>query len=200
MSNILKSGYYFLPEYLQIIYRDRQRIGFQFLNEGDKLKKTIKIPKRGGKSYYDLSLSCIQYGLQDLLRYEDRNSMAFSIESRVPFLDHRLVEYSLGLQSSVKLNEGWTKYILRKAIQDVLPSTVVWRKDKKGFITPQREWKKETKQQVKAYLKHAVIPDILDEKFIFEIIDRDNLNNSQLSEYWRIISFIKWTEIFKVKF
>lgn len=74
--------------------------------------------------------------LPTLLHYEDRNSMAFSIESRVPFLDHRLVEYAFALPDADKVHKGITKFILRKALEKDLPAKVAQRLDKKGFVTP----------------------------------------------------------------
>ncbi len=75
--------------------------------------------------------------LQTLLHYEDRNSMAFSIESRVPFLDHRLVEFAFTLNREDRINDSAeTKYILRDALRPILPKAVAERKDKKGFVTP----------------------------------------------------------------
>jgi asparagine synthase (glutamine-hydrolysing) len=67
--------------------------------------------------YYDLTV----FNLPQLLRYEDRNSMAFSIESRVPFLDYRLVEFISSLPSSMKIRHDWTKWVLRQAMAEVLP-------------------------------------------------------------------------------
>lgn len=78
--------------------------------------------------------------LPALLRYEDRLSMAFSIESRVPFLDHRLVELAFALPDEVKRRAGWSKYGLRRALEDLLPASIVWRRDKKGFPTPVGNW------------------------------------------------------------
>jgi asparagine synthase (glutamine-hydrolysing) len=78
--------------------------------------------------------------LPALLRYEDRLSMAYSIESRVPFLDHRLVELVFALPDNVKRHDGWSKYGLRRALDGFLPSAVVWRRDKKGFPTPVGRW------------------------------------------------------------
>ncbi len=78
--------------------------------------------------------------LPALLRYEDRLSMAFSIESRVPFLDHRLVELAFALPGALKVHQGWSKYVLRRALEPLLPREVVWRRDKKGFPTPIGRW------------------------------------------------------------
>jgi asparagine synthase (glutamine-hydrolysing) len=74
--------------------------------------------------------------LPTLLHFEDRNSMAFSIESRVPFLDHRLVEYGFSLPVGWRVKNGLTKYVLREGLKDVLPPEIYARKDKKGFVTP----------------------------------------------------------------
>lgn len=74
--------------------------------------------------------------LPTLLHYEDRNSMAFGIESRVPFLDHRLVEYGFSLPVDFRIRPGKTKYILREALKDYLPVPIYDRRDKKGFVTP----------------------------------------------------------------
>jgi asparagine synthase (glutamine-hydrolysing) len=78
--------------------------------------------------------------LPALLRYEDRLSMAFSIESRVPFLDHRLVELAFALPDTAKIRDGWSKYALRRAVDGLLPPSVAWRRDKKGFPTPVGSW------------------------------------------------------------
>lgn len=80
------------------------------------------------------------YGLEELLRYADRNSMAHGIEVRLPFLSHPLVEFLFTLPSHFKIKEGWTKWILRKATTSLLPSEIAWRKDKVGFDTPQKQW------------------------------------------------------------
>ena len=75
--------------------------------------------------------------LQTLLHFEDRNSMAFSLESRVPFLNHKLIEFAFTLNNCDKINtKAETKYILRESLKNVLPQAVYERKDKKGFVTP----------------------------------------------------------------
>ena len=79
-------------------------------------------------------------GLRALLHYEDRNSMAFGIETRLPFLDYRLVEFVYGLGPELKIRNGWTKAVLREALDRVLPSEVCWRADKMGFVTPEDIW------------------------------------------------------------
>jgi asparagine synthase (glutamine-hydrolysing) len=78
--------------------------------------------------------------LPRLLRYEDRNSMAHSIEARLPFLDHRLVEFNVSLWNQHKIVGADTKRVLRAAMRDVLPANVMKRRDKIGFSTPQQDW------------------------------------------------------------
>ena len=78
--------------------------------------------------------------LPALLHYEDRNSMAHSIESRLPFLDYRLVEFAVNCASSFKLRDGWSKWLLREAMADTLPAKVRLRRTKLGFDTPQGSW------------------------------------------------------------
>ncbi len=78
--------------------------------------------------------------LPQLLHYDDRNAAAFSIENRVPFVDHRLVEYVNGIPSIFKLYGGWSKWLLRLAMRDLLPEKILWRKDKLGFPTPEKKW------------------------------------------------------------
>jgi asparagine synthase (glutamine-hydrolysing) len=79
-------------------------------------------------------------GLPELLRYEDRNSMAHSLEARVPFLDYRLVELLFSLPSEELIRNGRTKSILRRALSDLLPEPVRERTDKLGFVTPERRF------------------------------------------------------------
>ena len=74
-----------------------------------------------------------------LLMRVDKMSMATSVESRVPFLDYRLVEYSFKINSKLKINKGITKYILKKSVEDILPKEIIYRK-KQGFAAPMNEW------------------------------------------------------------
>jgi asparagine synthase (glutamine-hydrolysing) len=75
--------------------------------------------------------------LQQLLRYADRNSMAHSVETRLPFLNHELVEFVFSLPDDFKLKNGWPKYILRKVFEKKVPDKIIWRKNKIGFETPE---------------------------------------------------------------
>ena len=78
--------------------------------------------------------------LPHLLRYEDRNSMAFGLEARVPFVDYRLLEFAFGPGRDLRFKDGWTKWLLREAATGVVPDSIRWRRDKVGFATPESKW------------------------------------------------------------
>lgn len=96
-----------------------------------------------------LFFSTFEVGLPTLLRYADRNSMAHSREVRLPFLSHELVEFVFSLPAELKIKEGWTKYLMRVAFEDLLPQEITWRKDKIGFEPPQKSWMDNPKTQEK---------------------------------------------------
>jgi asparagine synthase (glutamine-hydrolysing) len=93
-----------------------------------------------------------QTSLPALLRYEDRNSMAFGIEARTPFLDYRLVEHAMALPAEALVKGGWSKAILRDAMRGVLPEDVRLRRDKLGFTTPEKRWLAELAPHVREWL------------------------------------------------
>ncbi|MBI5837412.1 MAG: asparagine synthase (glutamine-hydrolyzing) [Candidatus Eisenbacteria bacterium] len=86
--------------------------------------------------YHDTTLRF----LPSLLRYEDRNSMAWSIEARVPFLDHRVVEYAFRIPFDLKIRGHETKYVARRAFEPWVPQSVRARRDKMGYETPTDAW------------------------------------------------------------
>ena len=76
------------------------------------------------------------YGLNLLLRYCDRNAMAHGVEVRLPFLNHELVEFIFSLPSNLKIHQGWTKWIARKAAEGFVPDQIIWRKEKVAYESP----------------------------------------------------------------
>lgn len=132
--------------------------------------------------------------LPTLLHYEDRNSMTHSIESRVPFLDHRLVELLFQFPSDLKINDGWTKYVLRKSMQDVLPEEIQWRTDKKGFVTPgEILWLRGSLSHL-LEIDYSLIP-FLDKSKTSKIIEEFKLGNNKFSMLvWRIATLNHWLQ------
>lgn len=100
--------------------------------DADDLKAMLK---------YELT----NHGLEKLLRFADRNSMAHSVEVRLPFLNHELVEFVMSLHSKLFLYDGWSKAILRNGVKNILPNEIVYRKDKIGFEAPHGEWLRDTR-------------------------------------------------------
>jgi asparagine synthase (glutamine-hydrolysing) len=96
-----------------------------------------------------------EWGLRELLRYEDRNSMAHSIEARVPFLDYRLVELAFSLGGRDLIDHGVTKAVVRRALGHLLPPIVRDRIDKLGFVTPERSWMKGSIGDLAAEVFHS---------------------------------------------
>ncbi|MBL4706611.1 MAG: asparagine synthase (glutamine-hydrolyzing), partial [Flavobacteriales bacterium] len=194
-----RAGYYFLPKGVQRALRKKTRLGMNFVHpKYSDLLKGIAIPERGGRTMREHAELSLQFGMYDLLRYEDRNSMVFSIESRVPFLDHRIVEHALNLDGSAKIVNGWTKYPIRKYLEGKQSDELVYRKDKIGFATPQQEWKNNLAKEMKSYFQ-GDMPEFFNQKYILEICEKDELSNAHLSEFFRLYSVLKWIEIFQVE-
>ncbi len=108
-----------------------------------------------------LRLDLRSWIMPSLLRYEDRNSMAFGLEARLPFLDYRVIEFAFRLPDEYKIRKGWQKAVLREAVRE-LPKEIRYRKDKKGFSTPEDEWINKYKVDLIEHAKivlEAGIPD-----------------------------------------
>jgi asparagine synthase (glutamine-hydrolysing) len=104
-------------------------------NNGDCSYKPL-VNRLNDVLYYNT----MQNGLEELLCYADRNSMAHGLELRLPFLSHELVEFLFSMPGHYKIRQGYTKWILRESMKNELPATVTWRKDKIGFEPPQMQW------------------------------------------------------------
>jgi asparagine synthase (glutamine-hydrolysing) len=142
-----------------------------------------------------LSRYLTRFSLPALLRYEDRNSMWFSIESRVPFLDHRLVEFALSQPDSYLINRGVTKSVLRAGVGDVVPHVVVSRRDKIGFGHPESNW-------VFALRNSGRLDDLLSSSRSANIVDQEQCRAlvskmrgaSCVNLVWRLYCLMRWNE------
>lgn len=138
-----------------------------------------------------------EYKLEHLLKWQDLNSMRFSIEARVPFLDYRLVEGLLTIKPDRLISGGMTKMILRNAMEGILPDKIRLRKDKVGFETPQNEWFKTKKFEtlVKDILhsesfKNRNIVDVQKAKNLYKTYLEGNIDLSK--EIWKWINLELW--------
>lgn len=199
-KSIGRALFYFMPGAVQRMLRRQQRMGVSLIKkEHQALFSGTKTPERGARSFRQLSINSLRFNVYELLRYEDRNSMAFSIESRVPFLDHRLVEMTLALPTEQKIEGGWTKKILRKAMEPDLPEAIVWRKDKKGFVTPQGEWMRTLRDHMIEKLRSMGQIEVLDKERFIQELEKEQTGATQLSELFRVYSLVRWMEIYNIQ-
>jgi asparagine synthase (glutamine-hydrolysing) len=137
--------------------------------------------------------------LVELLMKQDQMSMACSIESRVPFLDHQLVEFAARVPDSLKIRNGTGKYILKKAVEDLLPAEILNR-PKMGFPTPLRRWLlSEQAAPLFAMLeqKGGLLEDIVDRAALRELIERHRQDREDATDrLWRLVNLHLWGEIF----
>jgi len=137
------------------------------------------------------------HGLSHLLRFEDRNSMAHSVESRVPFLTIQLAETTLSMPESYLLsNDGQTKAIFRKAMRGIVPDAVLDRRDKIGFATPEQKWLQDQQKVVDDLLAKSVNLPIFIEGLCREEVNqlldgRKPFTNTS----WRLINYCSWAQL-----
>jgi asparagine synthase (glutamine-hydrolysing) len=126
--------------------------------------------------------------LPALLRYEDRNSMAHSIETRLPFLDYRFVEAAIALPAALKLRDGWTKWPLRAGIGGRLPESVRWRRLKLGFEAPERTWLGRHRAEIASAIRESArLRDALGPR-----PSADALQGIGDRMAWRLYSVARW--------
>jgi asparagine synthase (glutamine-hydrolysing) len=128
----------------------------------------------------DLTNALIPYWLTS----GDRGCMGVPVEVRAPFLDYRVVDYAFTLPTSYLVRDGWHKWLLRKAMEDVLPADVVWRKRKLGFPFPVERF----------YARSASVIDLLFARADNPYVDTSAGGASRRD--WRVISFLLWYELF----
>lgn len=141
-----------------------------------------------------------QTSLPALLRYEDRNSMAHSVESRLPFLDYRVVEFLLSLPVSQKIRDGVTKWVLRNAAKGLIPEEVRQRRDKIGFSTPEDIW---LRKDLKNFAETITLSDSFRSRIYFnptgvqQLLQLHLQGKQNLSEIiWRILILELWLRRF----
>jgi asparagine synthase (glutamine-hydrolysing) len=132
--------------------------------------------------------------LPALLRYEDRNSMAFGIEARVPFLDVRLVELAVGLPDRLRIDQGVTKAILRRAIGPRLPDEVTQRRDKLGFAAPEAAWLAAGSTDVAALIRGGQVTQRgwVAPAEVERVLDAGLADGRRTEHLWRLFMMEAW--------
>lgn len=212
LKNLLRSGnVYFFSELYQALALDQYSYA-EIINKAKNFKNSlfkphphwIKLPagepdgqalvqRNSKKGLWRTSNRAISgMGLPVMLHALDRNSMYFGIESRCPFLDHRLVDYAINLPDRLKIKNGKRKYVLRELFGPELPNSVSKRFEKKGYSSPQSTYMNQN--------KGLILNDIMDRKELFqEFIDPGALEKEirvgrNESLIWRIWTWTFWRE------
>lgn len=155
---------------------------------------------RGRRLMAELAFCCTRRGLPGLLRHGDRNSMRFSVESRVPFLTTGLADFLLSLPERYLISDqGETKHIFRAAMRDIVPDAILDRRDKIGFATPEKEWLLRLADKARTWLKEDADIAFLDQGRIVEEFERILSGRTPFSwQAWRWINFYRWhTTVFQ---
>jgi asparagine synthase (glutamine-hydrolysing) len=149
---------------------------------------------RGRRMMAFLAKSLTERGLLGLLRHGDRNSMRFSVESRVPFLTTKLVDFMLSQPEDYLVSpQGETKALLRAAMRGIVPEMVLDRRDKIGFATPEKDWIFSMADTVRQWLVEDTGLTFLDQAAICEHFDQIIAGNRPYTwQVWRWINFIRW--------
>ncbi len=142
-----KSLFHSLPSFVKNIGRAvyiRKRYG-RFFSKKNKLNLIdnfyVHFKRKTILNSYLIN-SLFYWSLPGFLHYDDRNSMAFSIETRGPFLDYRLAEFMISLPNDFKIRDGAGKWLLKESLKDLIPSDILNRKEKQGFYAPVDRWNK----------------------------------------------------------
>lgn len=136
--------------------------------------------------------------LHELLMKQDQMSMAASIESRVPFLDHKLVEYTARLPQRMKLRGSTTKYILREAMKGILPDEILNR-SKMGFPVPIDRWfRNEYKHLVEEFVlgERALGRGLFEPEFVKNLVNEHNAGTDHAQRLWFLVNFEMWARQF----
>lgn len=164
----LKStAFMFMPESIKrAYYKKRSRhLNPEFVQKWEKESEYLtKVVEKG--ELKTALITHVLYKLEELLKWEDRNSMAFSIETRLPFLDFRLVQFAMSLPSSYLIREGKTKAILREAMKDYVDEEILERTDKIGFETPEDQWLRQS--PIKEYVEDIIGSDSFKSRSYFD--------------------------------
>lgn len=178
---------YFLSPKIRVLRNAKkyEQIPKQVLEYG---LNTLRESSQQYRDFRSLQIAEItRYQMPHLLRYEDRNSMAWSVEARVPFVDHELIETAITLKPEDKIRNGYTKWALRKTMDHKMPDSVTWRKNKIGFEAPETKWTNALKSDMENRISKS------------PIIKELNLHNAVTNENrFLLYNLACWENLFNV--
>ncbi len=172
--------------YIEQVFR-KKRIDIKIKNDRLRLNHLYEFTEF--KQFQKRELMC--RNLPHLLRYEDKNSMRNSVETRLPFIDYTFVQSAVSMNDELKFKNGYLKYLLRKIVKNILPKSIVWRKNKFGFEAPTDMWIDNQREiMIDAIKKSKII------EYTVEINDKVFNNKSLL---WKMYNVAIWEEVYEVK-
>ena len=189
--------YFLLPSNLRtkLSVYNNNILSSDFINEYS-YNNNISRNLYSSESLNEALLNHFEYKLEHLLKWGDLNSMINSVESRLPFLDHRLVESTLAFNNDL-INKGMTKILLREAMQDILPEKLRLRVDKVGYDTPQDAWLRD--EHFKKLIKNILESGKFSNRKIFKVDKLKNLYKQHLKGHvdhsekiWKCINLELW--------
>ncbi len=206
LFNVLK-----YQEFYKCGFLTMQNIKLLFLSFFPRLFERLYFKKRANKIFNDSSfISSDKKGfvylknlnkkltydtkeyLSVLLRFVDRNSMQYSIESRGVFLDYKLIQNALKIPSKFKMKKCYTKYILSKAFSSYVDERILWDKNKLGFPVPQNEWLKD--DQIIDYFDEHINNSKLLKKLNAKRVPKDDA-----TLYWKLANIAIWEKVFQIE-
>jgi asparagine synthase (glutamine-hydrolysing) len=193
-AELLAYQFYFRSSAIrQFVLERKSLVKKEWIDSYDK--NLIRESTDSFQHHHSLQLAEItRIQLPHLLRYEDRNSMRHSIETRLPFLDYRLVELCVSAPLDAKLNCGWSKLLLRRSLQDILPTEIAWRGSKLGFEAPEQTWL--------GTHQHEILKEVIKSEIIRHYCNVAEIKNQwgrlTLKDRWSYYNLAVWARVFKV--
>ncbi|MFQ5492668.1 MAG: asparagine synthase (glutamine-hydrolyzing) [Candidatus Dojkabacteria bacterium] len=173
----------------------------QFLEKGAFEKRNFTYNQESNlnmRLWKDVS----SYSVPNILRYEDRNAMAFSIETRVPLLDHKFVEYVLGLPADQKIKHGWNRFVYRNAMKGLMPESIRSRRKKIGFTTPEARWMRSKSNRFEELLgsDKAFSSGLFQQDTVVKAFKawKSGKINGDAMVFWRILNTELWMRKFNI--
>ena len=201
-----------LPDWLYVVLRKWKGRDFQpswlnkkYLKENGivfrEKRPTITSENNGRRVKEALVNSLKNRGLPSLLRHSDRNSMAFSVESRVPFLTLPLVEFLISLPEHYLIStNGVTKHVFREAMRGIVPDTHLDRKDKIGFSTPELTWMLSMTDVIKNWINDAPDLPFLNKYELLREFEQVTVQQRKFDgRIWRWANYLRWCTLMGIK-
>jgi len=188
----LKNYFYFSNYTVRI---SRLRIRQRILKRKYRRKLDFSNLKILAKSYsqlFDLQCNEIYWAqMPELLKWEDKNAMANSVETRLPYLDYKFVETCLSINNNFKIREGWSKYLLRRIMsRNGVIKEITWRRNKGGFDSPENKWWP---------MSLEIEKTIRDSKILTELLEKNNIQKQNQQMRWKLYNIAVWEKLYNIK-